>query len=64
MNPYTEHVTCDICGGPGVGTPKTATAAWIVGNEIRHTDPETCAYYLSLERERLERERKEMEARE
>ena len=38
----TMRLTCDICGGEGVGTFRTASAAWDARATIAHRDPRTC----------------------
>lgn len=55
MNPYVYTATCDICGGPGGATPRTAAAAWDAYSTISHRDPRVCRDYL----ERLKREIRE-----
>lgn len=46
MNIFSEKVTCDVCGGPGVAMPGTAARGWFKGTSIRHSDPRVCADYL------------------
>lgn len=58
MNLYPFRVTCHICGGEGVGSPKTAAAEWIAGKEIIHIDPRVCRDNLAAQRERDECVRK------
>jgi len=60
MNPFQYPVTCDVCGGEGVGTVRTAGAAWMEGSFISHTDPRVCAENLRLKR--LEREKRKSES--
>lgn len=55
MNPYQFPVTCDVCGGEGVGTIQTAGAAWLADSQIRHRDPRVCAENLRQQRKELER---------
>jgi hypothetical protein len=59
MNPYVWETTCDICGGPGVATPRTAAAQWVRGNRVMHSDPDDCRYYLDKQREELEKQKTE-----
>jgi hypothetical protein len=42
MNPYQFEVVCDLCGESGVGTQRTAAAAWMANSRIYHTDPQVC----------------------
>lgn len=60
MNPYTFPVTCDICGGEGVGNVRTAAAAWDARSEIRHTDPAVCAMYLERRKRELDEREKNL----
>lgn len=55
MNPYTEEVSCSVCGGPGMSTLRDA---WF---SPRHVDPSVCAEYLRRKRCKLDKERKEFE---
>ena len=55
MNPYQFKVTCDVCGGEGVGTIRTSAAAWDARSTIAHTDPRVC-------RDELARRRREIDA--
>lgn len=55
MNAFPYDVECDVCGGPGVASSRTAAAQWF--GEIRHTDPAVCAEYLRRLRLKLEQER-------
>ena len=64
MNPYVFEVYCDVCGGPGVATPRTAAAQWIVGNVIRHTDPRVCADYLKKKKRELDKRETELKKQE
>lgn len=59
MNIYQFPVTCDICGGEGMGTYRTAGAAWDTRSTITHIDPRVCRDNLDRERRRVERERRE-----
>lgn len=54
MNPYTFPVTCDTCGGEGMGTIQAAGAAWVRGSFVTHSDPRVCRDVLAAK----ERERK------
>lgn len=60
MNIYTFPVTCDVCGGEGVGTLRMSAASWLRDSTIVHTDPRVCRDYLELERKRVEQERREL----
>lgn len=51
-------VNCDVCGGEGFGTLRTAAAEWDPDARVFHTDPRICRDNLRLERERLESEKK------
>lgn len=53
MNPYKFPVTCDRCGGDGVGTIRTAGAAWDANSYITHRDRRICDEILA-ETKRLE----------
>jgi hypothetical protein len=59
MNPYQYPLSCDVCGGPGVGTSSANYAAWRPINKwgyvstITHRDPSVCQYYLSRKRAEL-----------
>lgn len=46
MKIYTAKATCDVCGCEGAATPRTASANWIVGSFVSHSDPRICAYNL------------------
>lgn len=62
MNPFTEEVTCDVCGGDGVATMQDSCSRW-VGGRIRHRDPQVCADNLYREREADKRRKKELESK-
>lgn len=47
MNIYQFPTTCDVCGGNGKGTIRTATASWDPYNEVRHKNPRVCADNLA-----------------
>ena len=55
VNPYQFDVTCDICGGLGVGTINTAAAAWDTDAEVRHINPNDCRQYLKQRAQELEK---------
>lgn len=63
MNQYQCEVYCDVCGEPGVATPKTAARAWLADYIVQHDDPDIC--HENLERKkakaRLEAKLKEQE---
>lgn len=63
MNPYQFDVTCDVCGGPAVGTFQTATAAWSTDSFIQHRDPRVCADYLAQRKRELDRREAELNDR-
>jgi hypothetical protein len=52
-------VTCDVCGGDGMGTIETAAAQWKWGrhrySEVRHSDPAVCAANLERRARMLQR---------
>lgn len=54
MRIHTFPVTCDICGGDGMGTIQTAAAQWDTRCEVRHTDPAVCAVVLREECRKLD----------
>lgn len=60
MNPYQFPVTCDVCGGEGVGTSRTNAAAWDARSTIVHTNPADCRYYLDKKRRELEKQIEQM----
>ena len=62
-DPYAYPVTCDVCGGGGMGTLKTSAAGWDPTRRIRHIDPTICAENLRRQRLALERDRAEVEQR-
>lgn len=62
MNPYRFPVTCDVCGGEGVGMARTAAAAWHASSVISHRDPRVCQDNLRLLREKAERDAAELAA--
>jgi len=52
-------VTCEICGGTGLGTIKTAAAAWDSNQRVSHSDPDVCRMNLARRAKQLdERENK------
>lgn len=55
MKIYTETVSCDVCGGDGVGTFQTAVAAWDADSTIAHRDPSICRAVLDARRRQLDR---------
>lgn len=57
MKIYTMTATCDVCGGEGAATPKTAAANWMVGSFTSHSDPRVCA-------DNLKRKKRELDERE
>lgn len=59
MKRYGLPVTCDICGGEGVGDIKVAVAAWVGG--VVHRDPDICRDNLLIMRRKLDKMKKEME---
>lgn len=58
MNPYTETVTCSVCGGEGVARPLDAAQQWR-GAEFAHRDPAACRDRLARQRRGLEVELRE-----
>jgi hypothetical protein len=42
MNIWAFPVTCDRCGGEGVGSVKTAAAEWDPDMRLLHTDRRIC----------------------
>lgn len=42
MNPFIYPVVCDVCGGEGVGSAKTAAAMWSHGHIVTHDNPAVC----------------------
>jgi hypothetical protein len=59
MNPYQFPVTCEVCGGEGMGTFRTAGAAWRRGSFITHNNPAVCRDNLDRERRKMEEQRRE-----
>lgn len=57
MNPYQFEVTCDICGGTGMGTIRTSAAAWDRNRRVVHQDPDICRYYLDKQKKELDKAR-------
>jgi hypothetical protein len=57
MKDYEFPVTCDVCGGEGVGSIQTAAAAWQTRYRIVHNDPDVCRYNLERMREKLEKQK-------
>lgn len=55
MNPYVFTVTCDVCGGEGAATPRTAAYAWDAYSTISHADPRVCRDVLNSKRRELEK---------
>lgn len=56
MNPYVCEVCCEVCGQPGIATPRVAAAAWTVG--VVHSNPAVCRDYLAEQARKLrEREK-------
>jgi hypothetical protein len=51
MNPFQYECTCDVCGGTGLGTARTAAAGWLTGSVITHRDPRVCIANLRRQRE-------------
>ncbi len=55
MRIHSFPLVCDVCGGEGVGTIRTAGAAWEPGSEIRHNNPAVCAAHLARRKRDLDR---------
>ena len=51
MKIYTVTTTCDLCGCEGAANLKTASANWIVGNFVSHSDIRVCKENLKRDRE-------------
>lgn len=60
MNLYPFDVECGICGQVGKGDFRANAAQWFGG--AVHTNPSVCRDYLDGERQKLEKERKELQA--
>lgn len=58
MNPYIIPTTCSVCGEEGMMHACDAGMDWIYG--ARHRDPAVCAENLRRQRERLNREKKDI----
>lgn len=61
MKIYTESVVCDLCGGPGVATPRAAADRWF-GGRVVHRDPSVCEHYIKEQREKDAKRIAELEA--
>ena len=63
MNPFFCKTYCDVCGGEGVGTPRTSAAMWSKEHTVRHTDPRVCADNLQRRKEELDQKEKELNSK-
>jgi hypothetical protein len=52
-------LTCDICGGEGLGTLMNGAAA-LTGEELRHNDPAICAENLERKQRDLIKKEKDL----
>lgn len=57
MNIYTQTVYCDVCGEPGMATPRTAKSTWYKDSFISHSDPRVCADNLKRKKRKEEQEK-------
>lgn len=55
MRIHSFDVECEVCGGPGVGTIRTAAAAWDPRSRVSHVDPRDCAHYLEQKKRDLDK---------
>ena len=60
MNLYPEEVICSACGGEGVARPPHAEQAWL-GVEFAHRNLAVCRDRLARQRRELEAKQKKME---
>lgn len=60
MNIHQFPGVCDICGGEGMGTIRTAGAMWDRNSEVRHNDPRICASNLARRARELDQREKDM----
>ena len=61
MNPFVVKVTCEVCGGDAIATPRDATSQWIVNRKfdgiLVHVDPQICRDEIAYrERQRRKQE--------
>jgi len=59
--PTPFEVTCDICGGTGLGSIRTTGASWDTNKQIVHNNPEVCRDVLARKAEALNKKEKELE---
>lgn len=62
MTPFIFPVVCDVCGEKGYGTTKTASAEWLAGYTVYHTNPKVCADNLAQKKKNMEQRKKEADS--
>lgn len=62
MKIYTEDFCCDLCGEPGVATPRVAASQWS-GSKLFHSDPRVCEENIRRKREADARKIMELESK-
>jgi hypothetical protein len=61
MKIYTVPVCCDLCGGPGVATPRGSASQW-TGGRLIHSNPSICESYIREKQEKDAKRIAELEA--
>lgn len=54
MRVHIYPLTCDICGGGGMGTSSANAAAWNLHARVVHSNPDVCRAVLEQMRRELE----------
>ena len=62
MKQPTFEMQCDVCGGGGLGTIEELGAQWNADISVVHSDPNTCRYHLSKQKEKMQQEREHVQA--